>query len=319
MSNMTEPITKTLAPFDDDAADTTLRSSDGALFHVFRGILIFHSPFFRSLFSLPAYPDSNNHKDGRPIVDMQEDYPTLDLLLRFCYPMAPPTISSKETFCDVMFAAQKFEMSDLYDKIVDSHVGDRLLRTLPLEYYDLAHRFRLDLLGRKSAKGTLYHHLESILDQARGITFTHMSANSYNRLLHYHTSCRDACRKLVDSSDFSWLPNSGTYMFLSCRSCKPAGLVPVKITPKGAPAVATLSVPNRQWWFNHVKRIREDFSVCGPSAVATNHYKQALQDVAASGCTACRNAAIDDLQNFSAALDNQIESEISKIKLNIDF
>lgn len=73
---MSEPIT-----------DTTLRSS-GTLFHVFRGILILQSPFFRSLFPLPTYPDNNYYEGGLPIVDMQEDSTTLDLLLRFCYPMA---------------------------------------------------------------------------------------------------------------------------------------------------------------------------------------------------------------------------------------
>lgn len=46
----------------------------------------YYSP--RSFALCSTYPDNNYYEGGLPIVDMQEDSTTLDLLLRFCYPMA---------------------------------------------------------------------------------------------------------------------------------------------------------------------------------------------------------------------------------------
>ncbi|KAF4602910.1 hypothetical protein EYR38_003314 [Pleurotus pulmonarius] len=210
---------KALQPFDDESADTILRSCDGTDFHVFKGVLIIHSSIFRDMFSLPDVPDVNQQQAGKPVVDLQEPSSTLDTLLRFCYPAhVYPKIPSKEMFIDVMDAAKKYEMEFLYEKIATSFTNDGALRVSPLECYALAVGFKLPGLATESARRCTRISSDGMIDLAMSSDSRCLSAKDFSHLLHFCRECRKACQKLVNGRDFSWRsdPPAEQYVFLTC-------------------------------------------------------------------------------------------------------
>lgn len=133
------------APFDDAAADTVLRTSDGVDFYVYRIILSLGSPFFRSMFSLkqPESPSASaTASQGQPVIDVQESSGTLDKLLRLCYPIPDPVIQSIGEVGDVLEAALKYEMEQ------PTALMKNLLRTgsadQPLQAYVVACRLSME-------------------------------------------------------------------------------------------------------------------------------------------------------------------------------
>ena len=106
-------------PFDDADADVILRSSDGVDFRVYKVILSKASLFFKDMFTLPPpSPDSqddykDDYKDGAPIITLSEDSASLDLLLRFCYPVEDPTLSTIEDVETVMEIGRKYDIDFL--------------------------------------------------------------------------------------------------------------------------------------------------------------------------------------------------------------
>ncbi|KAG9227091.1 hypothetical protein CCMSSC00406_0008291 [Pleurotus cornucopiae] len=293
-------VSKALEPFDDEYADVVLRSCDGTDFYVYKSIL---SPFFRAMFSLPDSPNTNSREGNKAVVDMHEDSTVLDPLLRFCYPTSPPKLSSRKIFDDVLSAAEKFEMR-LCERIASYIVDNIDRRESPLVCYALAHRFALRKLAKDSARRSLELSLDKIVNLARDADLSHMSSKDYNRLLHYCRECRDTCQGFVNGRDFSWL------------SEPPASdWVGIKLGP-----LSRKDIYGKAWWFGHVERIAKVFTASGPgplSVVKAIDFPEAATD--ADPCDICRSSAIKDLQNFSVALERQINIEIDKIELELEF
>jgi hypothetical protein len=72
------------------AADTILRSRDGADFDVHRAILSLVSPVFKTMLSLPQPPTTS----VAPATVNMEDSVTLDRILRFFYPATQPRVET---------------------------------------------------------------------------------------------------------------------------------------------------------------------------------------------------------------------------------
>ncbi|KDQ32532.1 hypothetical protein PLEOSDRAFT_1098530 [Pleurotus ostreatus PC15] len=327
MSTDTQEITTTLSkalePFDDQHADVILRSCDGTDFYVYKSILSLASPFFRAMFSLPDSHNTNPREGNKPVVDMHEDSTVLDPLLRFCYPTSPPKLSSRKIFDDVLSAAEKFEMQ-LCERIASSYIVDNIdRRDSPLECYALAHRFALRKLAKESARRCLELSLDKIVDLGRDANLSYMSSKDYNRLLHYCRECRDACQGFVNGHDFSWLsgPPASEYVFTTCTACKADSSrrrnswISIQLGPR-----SRKDIYGKAWWFGHVERIAKAFTASGPGplgVVKAIDFSEAMTD--ADPCDSCRSSAIKDLQNFSVALDRQINIEIDKIELELEF
>ncbi|KAF9494240.1 hypothetical protein BDN71DRAFT_1449137 [Pleurotus eryngii] len=316
---------KATKPFDDENADTILRSCDGIDFYVFKGVLIIHSTIFRDMFSLPDVPCVSQQECGKPVVDLQEPSSTLDTLLRFCYPAhGYPKISSKEIFVDIMDTAKKFEMEFLYQHIATSFTNDGALRISPLECYALAVGFKLPALARESARKCVQISSDGMIDLAMSSDLTSLSAKDFSHLLHYCRECRKACQKLVNGRNFSWLsePPAEQYVFLTCSSryCDD-GLSRyhddgpnTEVTTKKH----SYSVSGKKWWFGHIERIEKELGA-GDIVKGLNIAAQASEGGTSVKCETCRNAAARDFRSFNVALAKQVTIEINKIKLRLDF
>ena len=84
-------------PFDSRDADVVLRSSDNVDFRVHKSILKLASPVLAALISLtPLPPSAPRRHRRRRVVPLAEPGESLDLFLRFIYPVPEPPLSLDE-------------------------------------------------------------------------------------------------------------------------------------------------------------------------------------------------------------------------------
>ncbi|KAK7677185.1 hypothetical protein QCA50_019894 [Cerrena zonata] len=131
--------TTALPPFDDESADTILRTSDEVDFRVFRVVLSLASPFFRTLFSLKQ-PSKDN--ELLPIIPVSESSRSLEPLLRICYPIPDPEVPDVPNVGDVLEAALKYEMEQA--TLIMKKALREAIRTEPLQVFAVACRLNLE-------------------------------------------------------------------------------------------------------------------------------------------------------------------------------
>ena len=92
------------APFNGPRADLVLLSSDGVNFFVFKVILSVASSVFADMFTLPLPAASQRSNNEPPVVQLPEDAETLDMALRYCYPIPSPEVTLREARILLEFA-----------------------------------------------------------------------------------------------------------------------------------------------------------------------------------------------------------------------
>jgi hypothetical protein len=98
-------------PFDMSAADVIIRTSDNVDFCLFKAVLILASSFFSDMFSLTQPPSHATDGTVDPIF-VNESSETFDCLMRFCYPIDDPVLSSLSLTEKVLEAAMKYDMAE---------------------------------------------------------------------------------------------------------------------------------------------------------------------------------------------------------------
>ncbi len=139
------------SPFDDlssYAGDVRLRSSDNVDFYIHRLMLSFASPVFRDMFTL-TQPPSITSTRLPPVVDVSETVEVLDNLLRLCYPIPDPLLSSLGVIDGVIGAASKYDMDHAF------RVSEKALVTFiekdPLHVFAVGCRGGLENSARDAA------------------------------------------------------------------------------------------------------------------------------------------------------------------------
>ncbi|KAI0046372.1 hypothetical protein FA95DRAFT_1494157 [Auriscalpium vulgare] len=208
MSTLTElaipkhygPARDAAPPFDDSSrADVVLRSSDDMHFRVSKTILAIASPIFADMFSLSPplkaeAVDETYH--GLPVVPMAEDAATLDLLLRWCYPVRPPKLTTLEDVRRLAEVSRKY----LIDAFVDA-IDDALRACLvndPVGVFAVAFTYKLDEIARTAARAALRVPLPEVVSSP----FSKLSSNALNTLIQYHLACGVAAAAVTSRRDF---------------------------------------------------------------------------------------------------------------------
>ncbi|KAH9948088.1 hypothetical protein B0H21DRAFT_890722 [Amylocystis lapponica] len=144
------------APFNNlkGNADIILRSSDLVDFFAYKVILAFVSPVFEDMFAIPQPPSSVTAQDihpesGLPIILLTENSATLDRLLRVCYPMENPVLSSVADVGEVLWVAQKYEMKEATTQLSRLLLGFSEVATYAM--YGVACKYGLEDVAHAAA------------------------------------------------------------------------------------------------------------------------------------------------------------------------
>lgn len=180
------------APFlRDTDTDIVLRSSDHVEFWVAKTILTFASPVFRDMFMTAIPPPEATHPEdyveGTPVVAVTEASRALDQLLRFCYPVANPTVDTLDDTVALLHAGRKYEISMLQTHCAVVLRG--LAQTEPMRVFAVACIFDMEDIARIAARQSLFLSLDDLLavdyPEAR-----YMSHASFRSLCAYRQTCQ---------------------------------------------------------------------------------------------------------------------------------
>lgn len=123
------------APFNNDTANATLRSSDNVDFRVRQGILIEASSVFRDMFALPQSPQKKRKGSAKnansDVICVEETSNILRTLLLFCYPARNPILRSLKETLALLKVAQKYNVEFLQDVLKDDFATKAMIKPLP--------------------------------------------------------------------------------------------------------------------------------------------------------------------------------------------
>ncbi|KAF7974685.1 hypothetical protein HWV62_11451 [Athelia sp. TMB] len=153
ISTEQQPVTVTGAPFDYQAADVILRSSDNVEFRVSKVILSLASTVFSDMFSLPqtshhsegSRANADEVKDGLAVIPVAEDGKMLKQFLMMCYPKAatdPPAIPNDlAALGRLLTIAIKYSADRIEEQLREALVSSELMKADPLLVFVVACRF----------------------------------------------------------------------------------------------------------------------------------------------------------------------------------
>ena len=190
------------APFDDPRADLVLRSSDDVNFFVFKIILSLASSVFADMFTLPLPAASQNSSDEPPVAQLPEDAETIDMALRYCYPIPSPEMV---TLCDariLMEFARKYQVD-----VIKSSLTQFLTNTIernPAGVYALASTYEYQDVAAKALQSSLM--VPIYLLQSPDLQYS--TTKQYEALIRYHISCGRVASAV--STRRNWIPDNLT-------------------------------------------------------------------------------------------------------------
>lgn len=136
-------------PFDDKNADVILRSSDQVDFYTSKHILRLVSPIFRDMFTYGQPTDDGKVTPEHPIVDVQDDSSALDCILRLCYPIPEPTITTVAQIGEAMKVAEKYEIEHVIGKL--KRDLKEMAHSRPSDVFAMAWEYNAEDIAKEAA------------------------------------------------------------------------------------------------------------------------------------------------------------------------
>ena len=296
------------APFDrsnSNDADVILRSQDNVDFRVIKLFLSYSSPFFKGMFDLPqsplpSAPDSNEMKDGLPIIIVSETSNTLDRLLRLCYPMAAVEFLVPDNLEDIhllLEATLKYEMERAEKQVRTWLIASHILDTDPVRVFAIASRYNLREEATAAARASFNRPL---LKRPYGPELELITGGQLYQLLQYHERCKDAVRSLTD--DFSWMERNDFCWFEGGECCDGSSLR----------KMGRIRRYCSKWWVSYTE------SVVNQSAeqLLDDASKERLMEIALTSAAECRHCCPKvwkEMREFSEILMARIEKVVSEV------
>ncbi|KAJ3486435.1 hypothetical protein NLI96_g4245 [Meripilus lineatus] len=300
-------------PFTDEDADLIIRSNDNVDFRVYKVILAKASPLFKDMFTLPSPSPSirqqylqDEYQNGVPIITLAEDAPSIDLLLRFCYPIENPSLDTFEDIETVLELGTKYDIEILINASQKAlhHLED----ASALKVFVLACRFKLPDLAQRAAKLTLNR---PILTNSMKPPFPpelhHISAMTFCILVDYHHRCSRVASALA--SNYTWVEDTGIVVICS-NCCAQSRTFRYKSGGR---------FPAASWYTDYMDRAGAALNdrPCGGTVVDPGLLEPSLQR--ASQCTLCGPYALVGLHKLSMRFAEEVDNAISKVPLGLEF
>ncbi|KAJ8701081.1 hypothetical protein PTI98_004044 [Pleurotus ostreatus] len=300
------------SPFDDSEADIILRSSNNVNFHVYSVVLKLASPIFRDMFSIPQ-PATQTET---PVVEMEEDSTTLDIMLRLCYPGPDPRVTTLARLTSILRVAEKYDLDGVVEKMGCSYAELVDFEEVPIEAFAMACRYRWKEVALTAAKASLGFTTDELLHQ-EAEALKSVTGMEYHRLFQYHHACRVACNNVTKHIEWvGYYTSTGRFEVYSFER-HASNTVP---KPKRCSDVMQLgyrAFPS--WWCNYMQEIGKEFMLQGPTSVCLID-SSILKTISASECKSCKDVAnFGDIYRFLEQFRDRIDSTIKSVKLELSF
>lgn len=299
--------------FDDSSADIILRSSNGFDFKVYKTILSKASPVFEGMFTLPVPPPSavpaEEYRDGLHVVNLTETTEALDALLRFCYPVREPTLSSIEKTLEVFHAASKYDIDEGIMWARDKLAG--FAAKEPIRVYAIACRYGWEHEAKIAAKETLSMSLDTLLC-SKSKELGDISAYDLQRLCMYHIACRNAISHLTTPRfiiEGSWAPWEPLWSREACACSHTIIRTRTHVESTVYPYYA------KTWWVEYMEQLKKALDSVPSKASTTLPRALAAAVVKASACPSCSSDALESLMGCAESLASKVDTEIEKVCL----
>ncbi|KAH9975839.1 hypothetical protein BGW80DRAFT_1250716 [Lactifluus volemus] len=302
-------------PFDDRAADLTLRTTDGVDFRVSKNILSFASQAL-----------ANKANSGvRGVVDFAQDSESLDFALRHIYPVPLPTHVTLSQVRLLAEFAKKFEVKAL-ESLIARYLTDALDDD-PIGVYSIAITYGHNDIAANAARSSLKHSIFDLLSSQLEIT-----GESYKDIIKYHAECGAAAsavafeRKWFPPWDqwgrLIWTSNSDGSSNIRCPNCAtsdPVCELPVQsFWPAkqnfdfrdNNPLKRTRLAPWRLW--NYLQR-SSSILAHHPTAKAVSEEGFVLEKP--FDCSSCPLGTREDILEFSRIFAMEVEKAVEKVSL----
>ena len=284
------------APFDDRRADLVLHSSDGVNFFVFKLILSLASSVFADMFTFPLPATPQDSSDEPPVVQLPEDAETLDMALRYCYPIPSPEVVSLRDARILLEFARKYQV-DVIKHSLMRFLTDTIEHN-PASIYGLASTYEYPDVAAKALQSSLM--VPIYLLHSPELQYSTMK--QYEALIHYHISCGRVASAV--STRRNWIPNK-----LTTFSCKGNGLgCSVCVMPDSAqsnPLLETRYGPKYLWNYLHRSALVLAYH---PNADAVTEEAFVLRDMKCYDCkTKKRLEMLKCSQTFAAEIRRVIK------------
>jgi len=305
-------ITDAGAPFDNPAADVILRSADNVDFRIFKLLVSLASPFFKDMFALPQTlegTNSNEMKDGLPVVQMAEEKKTLEVLLLMCYPMAAVDAPTLDDTHALLEAARKYNMEGAEKRVRRWLVGPRFLETEPIRVFVIACLFELPEEAKVAARATM---TLSIIKGSYMPELEFLTAGKLFHLLQYHEKCIGAVKEVV--TNLSWV-YSTSYPWSQCTTCK-LRVISCYDADSSDEEDSDTRMYGGGVLESSMKKVAGALSDQTWNETKKRSMMQAILAEVAK-CKNCRLTMLADVQTFNAILAAKIEEAISTIELNL--
>ncbi|KAF9565858.1 hypothetical protein CPC08DRAFT_658499 [Agrocybe pediades] len=330
------------SPFHPEArgADAILRSCDNIRFYVVKAFLIYASPVFQDMFSVPKSPDDARDEEAHrlPIIDMAEESKFLRPLLLLCYPRQRPNLGDFDSIANTAIIAQKYCMDDIEEELVSLMKTTLDLVEDPLRVFDLSLRHDWEALGREAAKASLRH---KAADLPMPSNEAYMSGMDVCRVFQYRYNCARAirdwvrvninnykCLKYDGDRDcymmeeaYCWWPLPGETLQSEGHSPRMEhacefGTVwtPTSLLQKGE---KPLNISGRRWWIRSFLSLLEQLDSRPCSETIVDWQRLIDSTVRTLDCDICASVARDDLQTFLKRLAASVDTVISEVPLDV--
>lgn len=294
----TENIVDYGPPFADEDSDIILRSSDNVDFHVHRLFLSKASPVFRDMFSLPQGMDTP--LTGAPIVQMSEGQQSLDTMLRFCYPIPDPPLTSIGAIKQALKVGQKFQIAQIESAVQERAISNVRTFDPPETLYALGWRYQLRDVVLAAAKETL----RSVNSPTYVDDFDELAGIAYHRLVDYRARCGEVASSAIRSWKL-WEQPPPPAILPCCTS---------------ATSILVYGTGNRieiqTWVKDFLERVAATLrSQPWPSSVwniAT--LASSLEAASCKMCLVDRSLSMAGVEQFLFRLDQLIEDEIDAVR-----
>jgi hypothetical protein len=298
--NQLPTITDAGAPFDNPDADVILRSADNVDFRIFKLLLSLASPFFKDMFALPQTSvgdNSNETKEGLPVIQVAEESKALERLLIHCYPVDVPVVESLKDLQSLLEVAMKYNVERAEKNATRWLFSQKFLEQDPVWLFTIACHYRMKEKASIAAKATLGR---PILERPYGPELEYLSGGQLYYLLRYHKRCKETA--ITIASEFTWmtLPNP---LVQYCESCRG------KYAHVGDDGRAR-AVPG--WWVDYMQNI---VAVLEHEAWSKAQKEELMEKAVKQGwkCARCGPKVVGDLRDFMDNFSAKIDLEISKV------